>query len=37
VVFLAAKVYKLLVLYRGEPVKIKDVIKMLRNAKKSKA
>ncbi len=37
VVFLAAKVYKLLVLYRGEPVKIKDVLKMLRNSKKSKA
>ena len=37
VVFLAARVYKLLVLYRGEPVRIKDVIKMLRNSKKSKA
>lgn len=30
IVMLAAKVYKLLVLYRGEPLKIKEVFKMLK-------
>lgn len=31
VVYLAAKVYKALVLYRGEPVKIKDVFKIIKS------
>jgi len=32
VVFLAGRVYKALVLYRGEPVKIKDIMKIIKNS-----
>ena len=31
IVFLAARVYKALVLYRGEPVKMKDIAKIIKN------